>query len=161
MKWKFSKAITEGEPFFINGVNIWTKQWEDTGEKISIKDPIYNQDYSFEVYEISNEGSKLRFSAGEFSNNVWGIYEVENDENRLRSSIEATLLKIGLFLLCSSVVMFVFGASMFVSHGNYSRFTIKLSEFCFVFWFPCLIVGLVLLLTSAIFLAVKSDREKK
>jgi hypothetical protein len=72
--WKYIKAITDGEPFFINGIGIWENEWKDTGKSIHILDPIYQQPYTLPIYEITNEDSTITFATTELSNCVWGIY---------------------------------------------------------------------------------------
>lgn len=69
-----SVTITDGEHYEINGLNIWDYAWEQTGQRLEIKDPIYSQSYSFNIYEINNHNITARFAAGEYSNNVWGIF---------------------------------------------------------------------------------------
>lgn len=76
--WKHIKTISEGESYKINGLNIWNYNWKSTGISIDIKDPIYQQDYSFNVYEISDGSHTITFAAGEFSNSIWGIYRKKN-----------------------------------------------------------------------------------
>ena len=159
MKWNFSKTITDNEPYFIQNINIWDKEWNNTGEKINIKDPLYNQNYTFEVYEIINNGKKILFSAGEFSNNIWGIYEPENLKSRNKISVRRKLFISGIILFFSSILMLIFGAGMFVSRGDYSKFIIKLSEFCFIFWIPFLVIGIVLILVSVLISGIKKDTK--
>ena len=72
--WTYQKAIAEGDEFVVNGLNIWDFNWQDTGQRIHIKDPLYGQAYTFTVYEIRKENTTALFAAGEFSNSVWGIY---------------------------------------------------------------------------------------
>ncbi|MGN6646897.1 MAG: hypothetical protein ACTHJT_10255 [Cytophaga sp.] len=72
--WQHIRTITDGEPLELHGLNIWNHDWKSTGESIRIKDPLYGQDYTFPVYEISNAYTSVQFAAGEFSNDVWGIY---------------------------------------------------------------------------------------
>ena len=160
MKWSFSKTITDNEPYFIENVNIWEKEWKNTGESINIKDPLYNQIYNFEVYEIENNGRNIKFSAGEFSNNIWGISEPENTKTKNKLSIRGKLFISGIILFISSILMLFFGAGMFVSRGDYSKFIIKLSEFCFIFWIPFLVIGILLMLTSIILTGIKSSEVK-
>lgn len=62
----------------IYGINIWDFKWEETGEKIRVKDPVYGQFYSFDVCKIHNNLDVL-FVAGEFSNCVYGIYRQEEN----------------------------------------------------------------------------------
>lgn len=73
-KWEHIKTVVDGDRFEINGLNIWDNEWKDTGERIQIKDPLYAQDFTFTVYEISKGETTAKFAAGEFSNCVWGIY---------------------------------------------------------------------------------------
>lgn len=82
MNWKFKKSITDGEPYLIHSLNIWDYSWKNAGEKIKIKAPLYNQDFTFNVFEIQSENKTIQFSAVEFSNNIWGIYEVENENKK-------------------------------------------------------------------------------
>lgn len=77
--WRFEKTVSDGEEYKIDGINIWDFKWEETGEKIKIKDPIYSKFYSFDVYKIKNDNVNVLFAAGEFSNCVWGIYRRENN----------------------------------------------------------------------------------
>lgn len=72
--WRHYTTITDGEYFLIDGLNIWDHQWIDTKKRANIKDPLYNQAYSFSIFEIQEGNKILRFAAGEFSNCVWGIY---------------------------------------------------------------------------------------
>jgi hypothetical protein len=74
-KWEYKKTIIEGEPYIIKGLNIWDSTWNNTGEKIQIKDPIYGQEYVFSIFEITKDQITIPFAAGEFSNSIWGLYE--------------------------------------------------------------------------------------
>ena len=76
--WRFEKTIVDGEEYKINGINIWDFKWEVTGEKIKIKDPLYGQSYTFNVFKIQNDNIEILFAAGEFSNCIWGIYLKED-----------------------------------------------------------------------------------
>ena len=73
--WKHLKTVYDGDRFEIEGLNIWEHQWIDTGNFIQINDPLYNQPYSFPIYEISDGKTKVVFAIGEFSNGVFGIYQ--------------------------------------------------------------------------------------
>ncbi len=66
--WQFKKTIVDSEPYYIDNLNIWEFEWKNTGETIQIQDPLYKQNYSFNVYEINSGNKTTRFSAGEFSN---------------------------------------------------------------------------------------------
>ena len=56
-----------------NGYN-----WQTTGKRVKVKDPIYHQDHTFEVWQVEINGQIHRFAAGEFSNCVWGFYLEKN-----------------------------------------------------------------------------------
>lgn len=73
--WNFKASIIDGDPYFIDGINIWDHPWENSGEDIQIKDPLYNQNYTFTVHVIKTDKSEIIFAAMEFSNCVWGIYQ--------------------------------------------------------------------------------------
>ena len=55
-------------------VNIFKYDWESTGERVKIKDPLYNQEHVFNIYEVTINSKCYKFAAGEFSNCVWGFY---------------------------------------------------------------------------------------
>ncbi len=71
------------------------------------------------------------------------------------------LFFIGITLCLSSILILIFGAGMFVSRGDYSKFIIKLSEFCFIFWIPLLVIGIILILISIILGGFQSSKTKK
>jgi hypothetical protein len=73
--WKHIQTLFEGTPFAINGLNIWDCDWQNTGQKVNVKDPLYGQTHTLSVFRISDQDSVVTFAAGEFSNGVWGIYQ--------------------------------------------------------------------------------------
>ena len=50
--WIHTKTISDGEKYEINGLNIWDYNWDKTGETVVVKDPLYEQSYSMNVYVI-------------------------------------------------------------------------------------------------------------
>jgi hypothetical protein len=63
----------------LDGLDVWKCLWKGMDEKrAQIKDPLYGQDFSFKVYEISDGTKTVVFAAGEFSNCVWGFYQKSN-----------------------------------------------------------------------------------
>lgn len=60
------------------------------------------------------------------------------------------LIIAGLLMLPISVIMFIIGAGMFTASGNFPPFIIRLSELCFAFWLPCLILGIIITTIGAI-----------
>ncbi|MEM9686437.1 MAG: hypothetical protein AAF934_05890 [Bacteroidota bacterium] len=73
--WVYKNTIQENEKFKINGINIWDTEWRSTNKYISVEDPLYNQPFLFEIYELKTKKEKIIFAAGEFSNGIWGIYQ--------------------------------------------------------------------------------------
>ena len=60
-------------------VNIFDYDWQTTGKRVKVKDPIYHQDHTFEGLAGRDViGQIRRFAAGEFSNCVWGFYLEKN-----------------------------------------------------------------------------------
>jgi hypothetical protein len=149
MKWNFSKSIIENEPYFIQNINIWDKEWVNTDEKLKVS--INNKIYSFPIFEIEENGLKVKFSATEISNNIWNIYEQKSENIKVKKSLYIKIRSIGLFTIFLSIGMFIYSISMFTSRGQFSKFTIKLSEFCFLLWLPFLIIGFLIFLTSILF----------
>ncbi len=56
------------------GVNIFDYQWKPAGQRVKVRDPLYNQEYEFPVYTAVINGEEHEFAAGEFSNCVWGFF---------------------------------------------------------------------------------------
>lgn len=59
------------------GVNIFDYEWKDTKEFVKVSDPLYGQEYSFNIYTVVISGQEYKFAAGEFSNCVWGFYTLK------------------------------------------------------------------------------------
>ncbi|WP_395741954.1 hypothetical protein [Prosthecobacter sp.] len=72
--WKFLGSTSEGKAFQLGGLDVWKHEWRDTQERAYVKDPIYHQDFTFHVYEISSTTQVVTFAAGEFSNCMWGFF---------------------------------------------------------------------------------------
>jgi hypothetical protein len=60
------------------------------------------------------------------------------------------LLIIGDSMIPLSMIMFIFGISMFTARGDFSSFVIQLSQFCFIFWKLILALGIILLIIGSI-----------
>ena len=73
MAWKYETFGPDGQCKLF-GVNIFDYNWQTTGKRVKVKDPIYHQDHTFEVWQVEIDGQIHRFAAGEFSNCVWGFY---------------------------------------------------------------------------------------
>jgi len=59
MAWEYETFGPDGQCKLF-GVNIFDYDWQTTGKRVKVKDPIYHQD------------------PGEFSNCVWGFYLEKN-----------------------------------------------------------------------------------
>ncbi len=79
MTWKFNGACLDGSKFLIDGINVWEHKWnrEEKEPNAVVRDPSYNQQFTFHVYRIETENKNIRFAAGEFSNCIWGFYTQE------------------------------------------------------------------------------------
>jgi hypothetical protein len=60
------------------------------------------------------------------------------------------LLVIGGSMIPLSIIMFIFGMSMFTARGEFSGFVIQLAQFCFVFWKIIFALGIILLISGFI-----------
>ena len=72
--WIFKTAVIDGHLCEIDGLNIWDYDWFNTREYIGVKDPIYEEVHTINIYQIITANKTISFAAGEFSNMVWGIY---------------------------------------------------------------------------------------
>ena len=71
--WQYVTSGVEGDVTLF-GVNIFDYKWESTGKRAKVKDPSYKQDFVFNVYKVTIDGTEHEFAAGEFSNCVYGFY---------------------------------------------------------------------------------------
>ena len=80
--WNCTSIILDSEIHIIEGLNIWDCLWEPTKRKITVKDPVYNNLFIANVYNIQQDSVSIEFVAIEFSNNVWGIFEKDSKKSR-------------------------------------------------------------------------------
>ena len=73
-EFNISITIKDREQYIIDSLNIWEYRWNDTKERITIKEPSLGQTFKVPVYEIIKNDLKVRFAAIERSNNAWLIY---------------------------------------------------------------------------------------
>ena len=69
MAWKYETFGPDGQCRLF-GVNIFDYNWQTTGRRVKVQDPIYHQEHTFEVWQAEIGGQRHRFAAGEFSNCV-------------------------------------------------------------------------------------------
>lgn len=72
--WAHFGTCIEGEPFVIDKIDVWKHKWVRTEATAEVTDPMYGQEYLFDVYSINVADHHIEFAAGEFSNAVWGFY---------------------------------------------------------------------------------------
>lgn len=76
--WKFAGSCVEGQPLFLDGVNVWSLEWRRVpGETAEVEDPLYGQLFRFNVYEIDGASATIRVATGECSANVYLFYVME------------------------------------------------------------------------------------
>jgi hypothetical protein len=73
-EWEFVGAVADGQSFSINGVDVWRHKWNDTKDRVRVRDPHYDQEFTFHVYRIAATDRAITFAAGEFSSCIWGFY---------------------------------------------------------------------------------------
>ena len=71
--WQHQITCFEGNGILF-GVNIFDYEWTQTGERVLVKHPHYNQHHNAPIYTVNIDGELHRFAAAEFSNGVWGFY---------------------------------------------------------------------------------------
>lgn len=72
--WRHLGRCIEGEPFEIEGVNVWSYEWHRVPEVKAVgQDPLDGGEYRFSVYEIRLGTRTVTFGAGEHSANVYGF----------------------------------------------------------------------------------------
>ena len=74
--WHFAGSCADGQPFALEGLDVWSCAWiPRLGEVAEVRDPHYQQRFTFPVYELQRgHGERVVFAAGEFSNCIWGFY---------------------------------------------------------------------------------------
>ncbi len=77
-----------------------------------------------------------------------------------KTSLSSKLLIIGIIFIFLSAFMFIIGVGMFTSRNDYNQLIIKISQFCFIFWAPFLVIGIVFSFISLILIVIKSDKLK-
>ena len=53
MAWEYETFGPDGQCELF-GVNIFDYDWQTTGKRVKVKDPIYHQDHTFEVWQGSS-----------------------------------------------------------------------------------------------------------
>ncbi len=72
--WKFASYIEVDKEYKIDGLNIWNFYWHCIERKIEVFGPRTGNPYVFNQYEIRTPEKTVNFVAGEFSDELKGIY---------------------------------------------------------------------------------------
>jgi len=71
-RWRHAGSCVEGQPFEIDGVNVWDHEWHPVpGVFAKWREPLHGQECQFEACEIRLGTRTIRFGAGEYSANVY------------------------------------------------------------------------------------------
>ena len=73
MTWQYEITGLEGNAILFD-TNIFEYDWRETGEYVSVTDPLYHQSFRFPIYVVYINYELRKLATGEFSNNVWGFY---------------------------------------------------------------------------------------
>lgn len=71
--WRHVRTGVDGNTTLF-GVNIFDYEWESTGKRVTVRDPLHGEEYKFGVYTVTIDGQPYEFAAGEFSACVWSFY---------------------------------------------------------------------------------------
>jgi hypothetical protein len=75
MAWAVKHIGFESDGLKIGGLNVWEEEWRPVGSRVDLPHPAYpNQIHPYDIYEIGDEASPVRFAAGELSAGVYGFY---------------------------------------------------------------------------------------
>ena len=55
MAWEYETFGPDGQCKLF-GVNIFDYDWQTTGKRVKVQDPIYHQDHTFEVWQVEIDG---------------------------------------------------------------------------------------------------------
>lgn len=74
-RWSFIGRGYEGDPFVIDGINVWEHPWSSVfPQGANVRDPIDGRKFVFDVFQVIVGDRRLLFAAGEFSTCQWGFY---------------------------------------------------------------------------------------
>ena len=73
--WKFVGVNTDEREFLINGLNVYKFDWEPVADEAAeVRDPLWSQRFTLQVWTVTDGERTVKFAAGEFSNGVFGFY---------------------------------------------------------------------------------------
>lgn len=69
-------GYSHSESFFIQGVDVWQRNWLFQNRFAEVVDPNYKETKRFAIYRVDGLNNELiEFAAGEFSYGVWGYFQ--------------------------------------------------------------------------------------
>jgi len=66
--WLYYGSSPDGSKFDIEGLNVWAHEWpcERDSKRALGRDPLYDQEFSFQIWSVDDGKKKVRFAADEF-----------------------------------------------------------------------------------------------
>ena len=73
--WCLVRIAVEGDDTHVDAVNLWRCKWVPTNGRITVSHPQHPAErHVMFTYQVAETDPPVAFSAGEFSNGVWGVY---------------------------------------------------------------------------------------
>lgn len=69
--WTVIGGRGEGDAVPDMPADIWQVDWQSTGERIRISDPIYGNQLTLDIAELETDGRTIRFAVREVSSGVY------------------------------------------------------------------------------------------
>jgi hypothetical protein len=78
--WIYVTGGRELTPVTVDGLDVWQHDWTAlASDPVTVKDPLYGQDFEFSIYTITDGRRTVTFAAGEFSNGMWGFFQQQSN----------------------------------------------------------------------------------
>lgn len=72
--WRSLGMVADGDPFMLDGVDVWTVEWVPQGRRVEVRHPTYPwQVHALDVYRLGGPDGAV-FAAGELSAGGWGFF---------------------------------------------------------------------------------------
>lgn len=81
INWQYVGITTEGVPFEINGIDVWSVEWLSSNfKKFEAPHPTYpSQMHTMSPYKISNNGTTTNIAVSEVSPSVYVFYKLSRN----------------------------------------------------------------------------------
>lgn len=70
---------SNGGRFCIDGIDVFSHQWQSEGQCEIVLDPETKRPYSFSQYKIVTKTKTITFLAGRFYDENWAFYQLKNE----------------------------------------------------------------------------------